>query len=370
MIPQSNPLSNYLHYKKEIDQSLHRVLESGRYILSGETARFEKEFAAYTGARFAVGTGNGTEALRLALHSLGIGPGDEVITVSHTAVATVAAIEMAGARPFLMDIDPYSYTMNPELLEKSLTRKTKAILPVHLYGQPCDLKSILAFARRHGLYVLEDCAQSHGAMCRRKRVGSWGDVAAFSFYPTKNLGCLGDGGAVTTDDEALYERLLALRQYGWDSSRISRMPGFNTRLDELQAAILLVKLEHLEEDNQKRSAIAHRYHAALAGVGMILPDASPETTHVYHQYVIRCREPSVRDALADFLRQRGILTAVHYAGPVLLQPAYANRLCGSGSLSVTEEICKTILSLPMFPELKEEEIAAVSNGIKDFFRQG
>jgi dTDP-4-amino-4,6-dideoxygalactose transaminase len=368
MIPQNNPLANYSAHRAEIDKAVNRVLEGGRYILSDETARFEKDFSFFIGTNYAVGTGNGTEALLLALCALGVGQGDEVITVSHTAVATVAAIEMSGARPVLIDVDSSSYTMNPELLEKVRTERTKAIVPVHLYGQPCDLEPTLDFARSYGIRVIEDCAQSHGAQYQGRRVGSWGDAGAFSFYPTKNLGCLGDGGAVTTNDEGLYTRLLSLRQYGWDRSRVSQISGFNSRLDELQAAILRVKLAHLEQNNQKRKTIARYYDEALAGKDLVLPTSAPVKTHVYHQYVVRCPEASYRNALAGFLVRKGIQTAVHYPTPVHLQPAYLKLLRAPNSLPVTEEICQTILSLPMFPELKEDELAAVSQGISEFIR--
>jgi dTDP-4-amino-4,6-dideoxygalactose transaminase len=370
MIPQNNPLANYLRYQAEIDEAVHRVLRSGRYILSEETSRFEDEFAAFTGTKYAVGTGSGTEAIHLALRALGIGPGDEVITVSHTAVATVAAIEMTGAKPVLIDIHPLSYTMNPELLQENLTTRTKAVIPVHLYGQPSDLDSILAFAEKHHLYVVEDCAQSHGAQYRERRTGAWGHAAAFSFYPTKNLGCVGDGGTVTTNDDALYRRLLELRQYGWNKDRISQFPGLNSRLDELQAAILRVKLERLEDNNRRRIDIARRYTDALASTRLILPDPTPDTVHVYHQYVVRCPKPLSREALAEFLSHLSIQTGIHYPVPVHLQPAYLNRLGCPGTLPVTEEICGSILSLPMFPELSNEDIDHILAGILEYTRQG
>ena len=370
MIPQNNPLANYLHYQAEINDAVHRVLRSGRYILSEETSRFEEEFAAFTGTKYAVGTGSGTEALHLALRALGIGPGDEVMTVSNTAVATVAAIEMTGAKPIFVDIHPLSYTLNPDLLQENLTARTKAVIPVHLYGQPSELDPILAFAEKHDLYVVEDCAQSHGARYRGKRTGAWGHVGAFSFYPTKNLGCLGDGGAVTTHDDTIYRRVLELRQYGWDRARISRVPGFNSRLDELQAAILRVKLEHLEDNNQRRIDIARRYTDVLASTPLILPQPVADTEHVYHQYVVRCPKPMSRDALAGFLSHLGIQTGVHYPVPVHLQPAYLDRIASPGPLPVTEEICGTILSLPMFPELGDHDIHHLLEGILRYTRRG
>jgi dTDP-4-amino-4,6-dideoxygalactose transaminase len=368
MIPQTSPLATYLSNRTALDEAIHRVLSAGRYILGEETAAFERQFADYIGVPYAVGVGNGTEALHLALRGLGIGPGDEVITVSHTAVATAAAVEMCGATPVLVDIRRESYTMDVALLEKAKSGRTKAIVPVHLYGQPCGLEEITRFARKHGLYVIEDCAQSHGALCQGRRTGSWGHAAAFSFYPTKNLGCLGDGGAITTHDSSLYEKLKGLRQYGWDDHRVSQWPGWNSRLDEVQAAVLRVNLDRLEESNERRIQIAQTYHQLLSRIPeLTLPSPTAGTTHVYHQYVVRCSDHSVRNRLMPFLSDQGIQTAVHYPVPVHLQPAYAHRLPGSPSLPVTEEICPKILSLPLFPELTDDQVARVAKTIATFF---
>jgi dTDP-4-amino-4,6-dideoxygalactose transaminase len=368
MIPQTSPLANYLSNQSAIDEAIHRVLTAGRYILGDATAAFERQFAEYVGVPHALGVGNGTEALHLALRGMGIGPGHEVITVSHTAVATVAAVEMCGATPVLVDIDPESYTLDAALLEKARSDRSKAVVPVHLYGQPCDLDAIARFAQKHGLFVIEDCAQSHGALYRGQRTGSWGHAAAFSFYPTKNLGCLGDGGAITTRDPSLFDRLNALRQYGWDENRISHVAGWNSRLDELQAAVLRVKLAHLEEANQRRIRIARTYHESLSRIPeLVLPSPTPGTTHVYHQYVVRCTDQSVRNRLMAHLSEQGIQTAVHYPVPVHLQPAYASRLPGSSFLPVTEDICRRILSLPLYPELTDEEIRRVAKTIETFF---
>jgi dTDP-4-amino-4,6-dideoxygalactose transaminase len=368
MIPQTSPLANYLSNQRVLDEAIHRVLGAGRYILGEETAAFEQEFADYIGVPYAVGVGNGTEALHLALLGLGIGPGHEVITVSHTAVATVAAVQMCGATPVLVDIHPGSYTLDVSLFEKARSDRSKAIVPVHLYGQPCDLEAITRFAKKYGLFVIEDCAQSHGALYRGQRTGSWGHAAAFSFYPTKNLGALGDGGAITTRDPSLVEKLRALRQYGWDDHRISQRAGWNSRLDELQAAVLRVKLARLEESNQRRIQIARSYHELLGRIPeLTLPSPVPGTTHVYHQYVVRCADNTVRDRLMSFLKERGIQTAVHYPVPVHLQPAFANRLPGFHSLPVTEEVCPKILSLPLFPELTDAEVGRVAKTIASFF---
>ncbi len=359
-IPQANPLANYLTHKEEIDTAIAHVISRGRYILGEEVATFEQEFANYIGARFGIGVGSGTEALHIALLACEIGPEDEVITVSHTAVATVAAIELCSAHPVLVDIDPFSFTMDASQIEPGITPRTRAIIPVHLYGHPSNMSSILEIARTHRLYVIEDCAQAHGATYRGSRVGSLGDIAAFSFYPTKNLWAFGDGGMVVTNEPQLAERARLLREYGWQQRYISEFPGLNSRLDELQAAILRVKLPYLDEDNQKRQALAKIYGKFLADTSLSLPGCSEEVTHVYHQYVVRS---SQRDRLQTYLRARGIGTLVHYPVPVHLQPAYQGRLRCVGSMANTERIAKGILSLPIYPELTPEEIGYVSEAI-------
>jgi dTDP-4-amino-4,6-dideoxygalactose transaminase len=269
MILQSNPKANFLAHEAEIRSAIARALESGWYILGGEVAAFEKEFAAFLGARHVVGVGNGTDALALVLRACGIGPGDAVITVSHTAVATVAAIELTGASPVLVDVEPETFTMDVNCLEEAIREsvskklRLKAIVPVHLYGHPADMAAIMEIARRHGLRVIEDCAQAHGAVISGKMTGTFGDAAAFSFYPTKNLGALGDGGAVATDDPALAEKISQLREYGW-KNRISQYAGLNSRLDEIQAAILRVKLKYLSAENARRREIAKLYDILLS----------------------------------------------------------------------------------------------------------
>ncbi|MGD2126362.1 MAG: DegT/DnrJ/EryC1/StrS family aminotransferase [Desulfobacteraceae bacterium] len=369
MIPQNNPLANYLTYQPAIDEAINRVLKSGRYILGQETAVFEEEFADYIGVKHAVSTGTATEALHLTLRAFGIGAGDEVITVSHTAVATVAAIEMCGATPVLVDIEPDTYTINPALVDKAITKSTKVIVPVHLYGQPSHLEPLIAYAKKNNLFVIEDCAQAHGATYHGNKVGSQSDAGVFSFYPTKNLGGLGDGGAITTNNTWLYEKLLALRQYGWNRNRTSHMPGYNSRLDELQAAILRVKLKHLDENNHKRMLVAHAYDQELGLHQLILPPTMPNSVHVYHQYVVRCAKREIRNDLMDFLLKREIQTAIHYPLPVHLQPAYVNRIQTVNWLRITENVCETIVSLPMFPELSAEDVHKVVSAIDDFFRE-
>lgn len=300
----------------------------------------------------------------LALRALDLPPGSEIITVAHTAVATVAAIELAGLVPVLVDIDPRSYTLDPAHLASALTPRTRALIPVHLYGQCADLAPILDFARAHGLRVIEDCAQAHGAEYRGRKAGTYGDLACFSFYPTKNLGALGDGGLVATADSALAERVRLLQVYGWRERYVSEIPGLNSRLDELQAALLRVKLRYLDAENARRRALAARYTAGLAGIpadALSLPQALDHGRHVYHLYVVRSPR---RDDLMAWLRARDIGTAIHYPVPVHLQPAY-ERLGHRGSLPETERAAHEILSLPMYPELTDEEVDAVTAAIAE-----
>ena len=351
-----NPRKQYEAHRAEIDVAVKRVLESGRYILGEEVNAFEREFASYVGVRHAVGVGSGTEALHLALSACGIGEGDEVITVAHTAVATVAAIELCGATPVFVDIEPDYFTLDANQLENAITSRTKAIIPIHLYGQPADLAAIVSVAQQHGLRVIEDCAQAHGATYRGKRVGSWGDIACFSFYPTKNLGAIGDGGAVVTNDLELAEKVRHLREYGWSERHISSIRGWNSRLDELQAAILRVKLQFLDSDNKQRRRIAALYDELLGESDLIPPRRRPDATHVFHLYVVRS---DARDDLLAQLRANGIGAVVHYPVPVHLQPAYAGRLPGSDQLPNTERVAKEILSLPIYPELTDAEVQKV-----------
>jgi len=359
LIPCANPKAQYLAHKQEIDDAVRRVLESGWYILGDEVRAFEEEFAAYLGVSHSVAVGNGTEALHLALVACGIGHGDEVVTVSHTAVATVAAIELAGARPVFVDIDPATYNMDPDLLEKGITSKIKAVIPVHLYGHPAPMEEILAIARDYGLCVIEDCAQAHGAIYRGKRVGSFGDMACFSFYPTKNLGALGDGGAVVTSDPELAEKARLLREYGWAERYVSHIPGWNSRLDEVQAAILRVKLKHLDFDNSNRIKLAELYSEGLFETDIALPMVQKGAVHVYHLYVIRVKE---RGSLQAYLRSKDIGAMVHYPMPVHLQPAYEKNAV---SLPNSEIAAREVLSLPMYPELTESQVQFVIDSIKE-----
>ena len=360
-IPQTDPHASYLACRSEIDAAIHHVLEKGRYILGEEVQAFENEFASYVGAHHAIGVACGTDALYLALRACGIEPEDEVITVSHTAVATVVAIERCGAKPVLVDVDPATYTLAPRTLAGALTSRTKAILPVHLYGLPADMAAILPFARKHHLWVIEDCAQAHGAACRLTPDGSWqkvgtlGDAAAFSFYPTKNLGAIGDGGCVTTNNCTIAEQVRLLREYGWRERFVSSIHGTNSRLDEIQAAILRVKLRALDKGNERRRKIAAFYTIHLLSSLITTPLQPAERTHVFHQYVIRLKE---RDRVRAALEEAGIGTAVHYPAPIHGQPAY-HALGERADLKTTEAIRPEILSLPMYPELGLENAERV-----------
>lgn len=358
MIPCANPLAQYQSHKEEILETVKRVLEGGTYILGPEVDKFEKSFATYCGVDHAIGVNSGTDALILALRALDIGSGDEVITVSHTALATVAAIIASGATPVLVDIEPVYYTMDLQCLQRAITPKTKAVIPVHLYGQPADMDAIMKIAREHGLFVIEDCAQATGAIYKGMRVGSIGDAGCFSFYPTKNLGAIGDGGMVVTRNAKLAQRIRRLRQYGWDEKRTTEEPGLNSRLDEIQAAILNVKLKSLDEDNARRRRIAQLYNDALTGLAIVLPLERPDTTHVYHLYVIVSEE---RDRLKMRLAESSVFAAVHYPVPGHLHVGYDGRCqLPSTGLPVTERALGNILSLPMYPELTPMQVTRVT----------
>jgi dTDP-4-amino-4,6-dideoxygalactose transaminase len=362
-VPQADPGAGYRAHKEEIDAAALRALGSGWYILGKEGEAFEREYAAWQGQKRAVGCANGTDALALTLRGMGIGPGSTVVTVSHTAVATVAAIEMTGATPLLVDIDPDTFTMDAEELVAVLDDPPpglppiRAIIPVHLYGQACDLDPMLAACKAHGVQVIEDCSQAHGATLTGRKVGTMGDAACFSLYPTKNLGALGDGGVLTTDDEALADRIGAIRQYGWKERYISDGVGVNSRLDEIQAAILRVKLNYLDAGNARRQAIAAAYDEALSGTRYAAPARREGSGHVFHQYVLRVPE---RAALMARLRAEGVATAIHYPSPVHLQPAYRGRTpLGPAGCAETARAAAEVMSLPMFPELTDAQVGHV-----------
>jgi dTDP-4-amino-4,6-dideoxygalactose transaminase len=320
----------------------------------------EEEFARYIGTSFSVGVANGTDALALALRALDVGPGDEVITVSMTAVATVAAIEMVGAVPVLVDVDPVYYTMDPQALGAAISRRTRAVIPVHLYGQAADMDEILRICDEADLPVIEDSSQAHGAALGERRVGSMGLIGSFSCYPTKNLGALGDAGLLTTSDPELATRLKALRQYGWQERNWSLEPGVNSRLDELQAAILRVKLTHLDEMNQRRASIAKTYRDVLALTPLIAPRMREEAVHAWHLFTVGSDD---RDKLRSRLHNRGISTALHYPFPVHHQPAYKSRVTTRGAMASTERLSEQLVSVPLSPEMTEAEIKTVAAGL-------
>jgi dTDP-4-amino-4,6-dideoxygalactose transaminase len=368
VIVPANPGAGYRALKTEIDAAVARTLESGWYILGQEVKAFEAEFAAWLGAGRTVGCGNGTDAIVLALRGLGIGPGCAVATVSHTAVATVAAVEMVGATPVLIDIDPNHFTMDPVDLAATLAAPPaglppiEAALPVHLYGQAADLDAIGAICRTNGLALIEDCAQAHGATWHNRKVGTFGDAATFSFYPTKNLGALGDGGAVALPTEDMASRVAALRQYGWRTHYISDDVGMNSRLDELQAAILRVKLAHLDAANARRQVIAAVYDEALSHTRIRPPARRANAGHVFHLYVVRVPD---RDAVQARLRASGIGSGIHYPQPVHIQPAYKNRVAlGAAGCRATEAAASEVLSLPLYPELTDDEVAQVATALR------
>lgn len=350
--------ATYLALKPEIDAAVAEVLDSGWYIVGRQAAAFESEFAAYCQAGGCVGVNSGTDALHLALRACEIGPGDEIITVAHTAVATVAAIRLAGATPVLVDIDPITYTIDPQAVENAITPATKAVMPVHLYGHAADLKAIEQITRPRGLWLIEDCAQAHGATLDGKPLGSFGDLACFSFYPTKNLGALGDGGAVVGRDPELLQRVRLLREYGWTPAEryVSQIEGVNSRLDELQAAVLRVRLRHLNEQNDARRRLAALYDKLLPPE-LPRPVEQPGCRHVYHLYVVRVPE---RNKLRGLLDQGGIGTGIHYPVPVHRQPAYSSGQVVASSLPVSDRAADEVLSLPMYPTLTEQQVERVA----------
>jgi dTDP-4-amino-4,6-dideoxygalactose transaminase len=362
-IPPINLASQYRAYKAEIDSAILRVLARGNFILGEEVSAFEGEFSSYCGTTYGLGVASGTDALQLALLACNIGSDAEVITSAHTAVATVRAIELTGARPVLVDIDPITYTIDPERIESVITGKTRAIIPVHLYGCPADLDPIREIASQKHLLIIEDCAQAHGALYENRMVGSWGDLAAFSFYPTKNLGAYGDCGMVLTDRADLARRLSLLRQYGWEQRYVSQVKGINSRLDDIQAAVLRVKLTYLEQWNTRRRQIADLYNRTLADSKLTLPHEPEYANHIYHQYVIRTPE---RDKLMSFLKNRSIGVSIHYPVPIHLQPAFEDLGYKQGQFPETEMATAQILSLPIYPEMTDDQVCAVCDSITEF----
>ncbi|HWA24677.1 MAG TPA: DegT/DnrJ/EryC1/StrS family aminotransferase [Lacunisphaera sp.] len=353
----ADPKAGYLAAKAEIDAAIQRVLQSGHYILGPEGEAFEKEFSTWLGVAGTVGVANGTDAIELALHAAGIGPGDKVVTVANTVTATVSAIKATGARPFYAEIDPATMLLDVPALETALTTlrdpKIKAVVPVHLYGQAVDMPRLVEVAEKNHLVVIEDCAQAHGALVGERKAGTWGQLAAFSYYPTKNLGALGDGGAVSGNNPTLLEQMRVLRQYGWRKRYVSETHGRNSRLDEIQAAILRVRLARLEAENARRAAIANQYLAGLKDAKVVLPVVADGRTHCWHQFVVRTPK---REELRAHLEKQGILCGVLYPVPIHRQPAYHD---AAVSLPHTEQACAEVLSLPLHPGLSDDDVARV-----------
>jgi dTDP-4-amino-4,6-dideoxygalactose transaminase len=346
----------YLELKAELDEAVHRVLESGWYVLGPEVEAFEEAYADYCGARHAVAVANGLDALHLALRAMGVGEGDEVVVPSNTYIATWLAVSQCGARPVPVEPDPRTYNLDPSRVEEALTPRTKVLLPVHLYGQPADLAPLLRLARKHGLSVLEDAAQAHGARYRGRRIGAHGDAVAWSFYPGKNLGALGDGGAVTTDDAELAGRLRVLRNYGSREKYVNEVRGYNSRLDPLHAAALRVKLKHLDAWNARRSAVAAAYLRGLSDVGLTLPSVPAWADPAWHLFVVR--HPR-RDALQRALSAAGVGTLIHYPIPPHRQQAYRSAGWHQDAFPLASQLAGEVLSLPMGPHLSAEQVAQV-----------
>ena len=366
MIPFLDLKGPYLELKEELDEAIARVVSSGWFVGGPEVDAFEAEYAAYCGATHCVGVANGLDALHLALRAMDVGPGDEVIVPSNTYIATWLAVSQCGATPVPVEPDARTCNIDPALIEAAITPATRVILPVHLYGQPADMAAILAIARQHGLRVLEDGAQAHGARYRGQRLGAHGDAVAWSFYPGKNLGAMGDGGAVTTNDAQLADRLRVLRNYGSRVKYVNEVQGTNSRLDPLQAAILRVKLAHLDDWNERRRAIAARYRQGLAGRGLSLPQVPDWAEPVWHLYVVQHPQ---RDALQQQLQAAGVGTLIHYPIPPHLQQAYAVAGFAQGQFPKAEQMASQCLSLPMGPHLAEAQASAVISAVNEAVRR-
>ncbi|HEU0079136.1 MAG TPA: DegT/DnrJ/EryC1/StrS family aminotransferase [Longimicrobiaceae bacterium] len=364
-VPFLNLAAPYEELRSGIDEAVQRVLSGGWYLLGGELRAFEEEYAAFCGARECIGVGNGLDALHLILRAMEIGPGDEVIVPSNTFIASWLAVSQTGATPVPVEPDPRTYNLDPARIEAAVTGRTRAIMAVHLYGQPADMDPIAEVAARHGLRVVEDAAQAQGARYRGRRAGALGDAAAWSFYPGKNLGALGDAGAVTTDDPELAERIRVLRNYGSRVKYVHEVPGVNSRLDEMQAAVLRVKLGRLDEWNARRRAVAEVYDAALDGCGAVLPHVPEWAEPVWHLYVVRT---PCRDELQRSLAEQGIGTLVHYPTPPHLQGAYASLGMGPGAFPISEQIHREVLSLPIGPHLAVEDARFVADAVRAALR--
>jgi dTDP-4-amino-4,6-dideoxygalactose transaminase len=362
-VPFLDLRASYLELQEEVESAVAGVLASGAYLLGPQLEAFEAEFAQYTGARYCVAVGSGLDALYIALRALGIGDGDEVLVPSNTYIATWLAVSYAGARPVPVEPSPHTYNMDPSRIEAAITSRTRAILPVHLYGQPADMDPIIEIARKYNLHVLDDAAQAHGASYRCKRVGSLADITGWSFYPGKNLGAFGDGGAITTNDSSLADKVRLLRNYGSRKKYFNEEKGINSRLDELQAAILRVKLGRLDKWNERRRRIASRYNNELQQAGLLLPFVPAYADPVHHLFVVRCDR---RDVLQQHLMNTGITTLIHYPVAPHLQQAYGDLGMREGSLPLSEEIHRTVLSLPIGPHMTDEHVDFVIQSVREF----
>jgi dTDP-4-amino-4,6-dideoxygalactose transaminase len=357
-------VGQYGHIKKEVDEAIHSVLDSGMFIQGKEVGELERALADYLGVKSAVACASGTDALQIAMMALGIGPGDEVITTPFTFVATAETIGILGAKPVYVDIDGRTFNIDPALIEAAITARTKAIIPVHLYGQSADMEPLLAVARAHGLPVIEDAAQALGASYRGRKVCSLGTIGCISFFPSKNLGCFGDGGMVVTNDSALAESMRVIAAHGSRVRYYHDVLGLNSRLDTLQAAILRVKLPHLEEYNNARRRAAARYNELLAGLPVTVPFIAPGVDHIFHQYTLRVPK---RDGLAALLREKGIPHGVYYPVPLHLQKAFAMSGGKKGDFPVTERATEEVISLPMHTELTEEHLKFITGAVREFY---
>jgi dTDP-4-amino-4,6-dideoxygalactose transaminase len=367
-VPFLDLLSHHQPLMNEMNLAIQEVIKNSAFAGGSFVAAFEQDFATYCDAPYAIGVGSGTEALWLSLLACDVGPGDEVITVPSTFIATAEAITYSGAKPVFVDIDEVTYTMDPVGLEKALTRRTKAIIPVHLFGQPADMDPIVEFASKHGLYVIEDACQAHGAEYKGKRVGKLGDLACFSFYPGKNLGAIGEAGAIVTERSDLQEKIRTLRDHGQVRKYVHSIIGWNCRMDGIQGAVLQIKLRKLEANNQRRRAHASHYDAGLSGIdGIVIPVQAPYAQHVYHIYAIRVAN---RDEVIKLLADQGVATGIHYPVPVHLQEAYRFLEYGSGAFPIAERCANEFVSLPMYPELTPSQVELVIEAVKEAITGG
>ncbi|MGB2961837.1 MAG: DegT/DnrJ/EryC1/StrS family aminotransferase [Candidatus Omnitrophota bacterium] len=366
-IPLLDLTAQYKSIKDEIDEALDRVVTSQHFILGGEVEAFEKEVAGYAGTKYAIGVASGTDALTLSLRACGIGEGDEVITSPFTFFATAESISQVGARPVFADIDPETYNIDPEKMEAAITKNTKAVIPVYLYGQSADMARIMDIAEKNKLKVIEDCAQAMGAEYKGKSCGSFGDCGCLSFFPSKNLGGFGDGGMIVTNDEELMNKIKMIRVHGSSKQYIHEFIGYNSRLDSLQAAILRVKLKYLDNWIEGRRRNAAYYDSYFKNTDVVTPKESPDAKHTYHQYTISIKE---RDALSAYLKQKGIGSRVYYPLSLHLQPCYKELGYREGDFPVTEKVCREVLSIPVYPELTGEQLAYVADSVSEFVKKG